>query len=118
MLSDRRVRLQFDRMTELRFCLLQFTLLKSCPSFRNIELSILVALVGGRKLPSLLDLCCTFFLVTASSQRQTQLVVTFAAAWIEVRCLSKVSNRAADLGVAHQSLAYGKVCAGKVRSDR
>src|SRR5258708_37235936 len=105
MLSDRRVRLQFDRMTELRFRLLQFTLLKSCTPFRNIEFSILVALVGGGKFPSLLNLCCTFFLLTASSQRQTQLVVTFAAAWIQVRCLSKFSNRIADLGVAQQSLA-------------
>ena len=49
MLRDRRVRLQFDGVAELRLRFLQFTFLKSRASFRNVELRILIAFVDRGK---------------------------------------------------------------------
>jgi|SRR5580692_12250364 hypothetical protein len=99
MLRNGRVGLQFERMTELRFRFLQFALLNRCSCFRNIEFSILVALVGRGEFSSFPNLCGSLLLLAASSQCQAQLVVSLAARRVQACCFSKFSDRIADLAV-------------------
>src|SRR6267378_3080028 len=85
-------------MPELGGSLIQFAIGERGPAFGDVQAGILVAVVAGRKFAALLHFGCPLVLVAGPRQSQPELIVGFAALWVEPRrflqfydCLSQIS---------------------------
>ena len=71
-----RVGTQLDRMPELGGRLLQVAFLECGAAFGDVQVRVLVAIVGGDKIAALLEFSCGFIRASRARQSQTQLVVS------------------------------------------
>ena len=113
-----RLRLQVDSLAELGDGLLQLTFIESSLAFGEVEIGILIPIIGGGEFPAFLHFGGGLVFTSSPSEGQAQLIVGFATLRIQTGGFLEFLDGFRDFAVAYESFSQSEMGPREGWSDR